>query len=98
MKAIAVIMPGIIPAMKRSQMDSSARIAYIIKPRLGGIKVPNVPAHVSVPMDNTSSYLCFLISGKAMALIVTDPVSVSPDTAENPAMAPMLEIHNPPLM
>ena len=93
---MGVIIPGITPAMKRSPTASSARMAYMIKPRLGGIKVPNVPEHVSVPMDNKSSYLYFLISGKAMEVIVIDPVSVSPETAENPAIAPTLEMHNPP--
>ena len=54
--------PGNMPAIKSRPTDLSVSIAYIINPRLGGIKIPKVPPAAMQPRANLGSYLNFCIS------------------------------------
>jgi len=88
--------PGIMPAIKSFPMDSSVRLAYIMKGILGGIKMPMLPPAATHPQAILSAYLCLRISGREMVPMVTAVARLEPLTAAKPAQPPTVAIASPP--
>ena len=84
------------PAIKSCPMDSSVRMAYRIKPRLGGINIPMVPPAAIVPEARRSLYLYFFISGRATDPRVTIEAELEPVMAARPPAAKTVDTANPP--
>ena len=88
--------PGRKPPMYSRPMDSSTSTPKMIRPMLGGIRMPRVPPAAREPMTRRSLYPRCRKDGSETRLMVAEVATLEPEHAANTAQEAMLVCSSPP--
>src|SRR5512147_599936 len=93
---LAMVMPGMMPAMNSWPTEVLVATAYITMTIDGGIRMPSAPEVVITPAPKRFGKPCLTIAGRMIDPMATTVAGDDPDTAANSAHAITPESARPP--
>ncbi len=94
--AIESTMPGRIPEVNRSPIDTLAMTPKMMKRMLGGISIPSTELPATTPTENPVVWPWRTISGTAILVKIDAEAIEVPVQAANTALAPTVAMARPP--